>query len=122
MGFSASWLGMGIWGPGILPRHSHPSSNSSFGTLALVPASYTASPASAHTNSTPFVPREFSLHCVQSVSDPRYAFAMASSTESASTVLVNSVTSYANAVYIILISFRNESGIFHDLQPQPLRR
>src|SRR5664280_3011246 len=77
--------------------------------LALVPASYTLSPHSAKTTSTPLVPSVVSLHSAQSVSEPWYARAMASSTVSASTVLVNSVTSYATTVNII--SAPSESNV-----------
>src|ERR1035437_108394 len=77
--------------------------------LALVPASYTLSPHSAKTASMPLVPSVVSLHSVQSVSEPWYARAMASSTVSASTVLVNSVTSYATTVNII--SAPSESNV-----------
>src|ERR1035437_6728396 len=73
--------------------------------LALVPASYTLSPHSANTTSMPLVPSVVSLHSVQFVAEPWYSRAMASSTVSASTVLVNSVTSYATTVNIICSSF-----------------
>src|ERR1035437_2557400 len=73
--------------------------------LALVPASYTLSPHSAKTTSMPLVPSVVSFHSDQSVSEPWYARAMASSTVAASTVLVNSVTSCATTVNIICSSF-----------------
>src|ERR1035437_8315971 len=81
--------------------HCQAPSKSSVGMLALVPASYALSPDSVNTISMPLVPSVVSLHSVQSVSEPLYARAMASSTVSASTVLVNSVTSYATTVNII---------------------
>src|ERR1035437_451037 len=99
--------------------------------LALVPASYTLSPHSAKTTSTPLVPSVVSLHSVQFVAEPWYARAMASSTVSASTILVNSVTSYATTVNIISNSFCIEyfalellpqPGDFHEPHPRPLRR
>src|ERR1035437_6037921 len=99
--------------------------------LALVPASYTLSPHSAKTTSTPLVPSVVSLHSAQSVAEPWYARAMASSTVSASTVLVNSVTSYATTVNIIspplcieyfALELLPQPGDFHEPQPRPLRR
>src|ERR1039458_1245663 len=107
--------------------------------IALVPASYTLSPHSAKTTSTPLVPSVVSLHSAQSVAEPWYARAMASSTVSASTILVNSVTSYATKINIISASFvyrvlrslcieyfalelLPQPGDFHEPHPRPLRR